>query len=53
MIFSSGDSGVGAGDCTNDKGKKFFEPAFPASCPFVCLAISDRDLELLREVEGS
>ncbi|KAG6898306.1 hypothetical protein C0992_011897 [Termitomyces sp. T32_za158] len=36
-FFSSGDEGVGAGDClTNDgTGKKIFQPAFPASCPFV------------------
>ncbi|KAF8998513.1 peptidase S8/S53 domain-containing protein [Cyathus striatus] len=36
-FFSSGDDGVGAGDClTNDGTKqKIFQPNFPASCPFV------------------
>lgn len=37
MMFSSGDAGVGGGDCkTNDgKNKTQFSPGFPASCPFV------------------
>ncbi|KAF8880201.1 peptidase S8/S53 domain-containing protein [Infundibulicybe gibba] len=37
VFFSSGDFGVGGGDClTNDgKNQKIFQPAFPASCPFV------------------
>ncbi|KAF8074710.1 peptidase S8/S53 domain-containing protein [Lyophyllum atratum] len=37
VFFSSGDFGVGGGDClTNDgQNKKLFQPAFPASCPFV------------------
>lgn len=37
VFFSSGDSGVGGGDCrTNDGTNKVqFQPAFPASCPFV------------------
>ncbi|TFK39451.1 peptidase S8/S53 domain-containing protein [Crucibulum laeve] len=37
LFFSSGDEGVGGGDClTNDgKNSKVFQPAFPASCPFV------------------
>jgi len=36
-IFSSGDFGVGGGDCqTNDgKNKTQFQPIFPASCPYV------------------
>lgn len=36
-MFSSGDFGVGGGDCkSNDgTGKVKFQPAFPASCPFV------------------
>ncbi|KAI9452793.1 subtilisin-like protein [Lactarius psammicola] len=37
VIFSSGDVGVGGGDCiANDgSGKVRFQPNFPASCPFV------------------
>ncbi|KAK0203079.1 peptidase S8/S53 domain-containing protein [Desarmillaria ectypa] len=37
VFFSSGDFGVGGGDClTNDGTKKvLFQPAFPASCPYV------------------
>ncbi|RDB15869.1 putative tripeptidyl-peptidase SED2 [Hypsizygus marmoreus] len=37
VFFSSGDSGVGGSDClTNDGTRtKLFQPAFPASCPFV------------------
>ncbi|RPD64171.1 subtilisin-like protein [Lentinus tigrinus ALCF2SS1-7] len=37
IMFSSGDDGVGAGDCfTNDgTNTKHFQPNFPASCPFV------------------
>jgi tripeptidyl-peptidase-1 len=37
IMFSSGDEGVGGGDCeANDGTKKVeFQPAFPASCPFV------------------
>ncbi|KAF9522419.1 peptidase S8/S53 domain-containing protein [Crepidotus variabilis] len=37
IFFSSGDSGVGAGDCTTNDGKKttIFQPSFPASCPYV------------------
>ncbi|THV07777.1 subtilisin-like protein [Dendrothele bispora CBS 962.96] len=37
VMFSSGDFGVGGGDCqTNDgQNKTQFQPAFPASCPFV------------------
>ncbi|KAG6888473.1 hypothetical protein C0995_008046 [Termitomyces sp. Mi166 len=36
-FFSSGDEGVGAGDCLTNDGtdRKIFQPAFPASCPFV------------------
>ncbi|KAG6907889.1 hypothetical protein DXG01_006996 [Tephrocybe rancida] len=36
-FFSSGDEGVGGGDCLTNDGtsKKIFQPAFPASCPFV------------------
>ncbi|KDR68017.1 hypothetical protein GALMADRAFT_272863 [Galerina marginata CBS 339.88] len=37
VFFSSGDAGVGGGDCKTNDGKntKLFQPAFPASCPFV------------------
>jgi len=37
LLFSSGDSGVGGGDCQTNNGKNqtLFQPAFPASCPFV------------------
>ncbi|KAF9645510.1 subtilisin-like protein [Thelephora ganbajun] len=37
VLFSSGDSGVGGGDClTNDgKNRTEFLPIFPASCPYV------------------
>ncbi|EJD43708.1 subtilisin-like protein [Auricularia subglabra TFB-10046 SS5] len=37
IMFSSGDSGVGAGSCrTNDGTNKVqFQPTFPAGCPFV------------------
>jgi len=37
IVFSSGDFGVGAGDCRTNDGtnKTQFLPAFPASCPFV------------------
>ncbi|KAL0955154.1 hypothetical protein HGRIS_004065 [Hohenbuehelia grisea] len=37
VLFSSGDFGVGGGDCLTNDGtrRKLFQPAFPASCPFV------------------
>ncbi|KAJ7574359.1 peptidase S8/S53 domain-containing protein [Mycena floridula] len=37
VLFSSGDFGVGGGDCLTNDGtnKVLFQPAFPASCPFV------------------
>ncbi|KAF9482612.1 subtilisin-like protein [Pholiota conissans] len=37
VFFSSGDEGVGGGDCKTNDGtnKVIFQPAFPASCPFV------------------
>jgi len=37
VLFSSGDAGVGAGNCSSNDGKNkvIFLPAFPASCPFV------------------
>ncbi|KAK1225614.1 hypothetical protein PQX77_011441 [Marasmius sp. AFHP31] len=37
VLYSSGDFGVGGGDCkTNDgRNRTQFQPAFPASCPFV------------------
>ncbi|KAJ7249548.1 peptidase S8/S53 domain-containing protein [Mycena haematopus] len=37
IMFSSGDEGVGGGDCETNDGtnKVVFQPAFPASCPFV------------------
>ncbi|KAI0794109.1 subtilisin-like protein [Fomes fomentarius] len=37
IFFSSGDDGVGAGNCLTNDGKniKRFQPNFPASCPFV------------------
>ena len=36
-MFSSGDDGVGAGDCLTNDGTntRRFQPNFPASCPFV------------------
>ena len=36
-MFSSGDDGVGAGNCQNNDGTRTvrFQPNFPASCPFV------------------
>lgn len=36
-FFSSGDFGVGGGDCRTNDGTNtvLFQPAFPASCPFV------------------
>ncbi|KAI8969372.1 subtilisin-like protein [Trametes punicea] len=37
IMFSSGDSGVGGGDCLTNDGTntRRFQPNFPASCPFV------------------
>ncbi|KDN38296.1 hypothetical protein RSAG8_09595, partial [Rhizoctonia solani AG-8 WAC10335] len=37
LLFSSGDAGVGAGDCKTNDGKNStrFQPIFPASCPYV------------------
>jgi len=37
VLFSSGDFGVGGGDCESNNGtsKVVFQPIFPASCPFV------------------
>ncbi|KAJ8473598.1 hypothetical protein ONZ45_g16241 [Pleurotus djamor] len=37
LLFSSGDSGVGGGNCrTNDGTNRVqFQPSFPASCPYV------------------
>ncbi|KAJ3995479.1 peptidase S8/S53 domain-containing protein [Lentinula boryana] len=37
VMFSSGDAGVGGGSCLTNDGtnKVIFQPAFPASCPFV------------------
>jgi tripeptidyl-peptidase-1 len=37
VMFSSGDSGVGPDTCETNNGtnKVIFQPAFPASCPFV------------------
>ncbi|OCH96339.1 subtilisin-like protein [Obba rivulosa] len=37
IMFSSGDDGVGAGDCLTNDGTNTqrFQPNFPASCPFV------------------
>ncbi|GJE91255.1 subtilisin-like protein [Phanerochaete sordida] len=37
IMFSSGDDGVGAGNCATNDGTntKRFQPNFPASCPFV------------------
>jgi len=37
LFFSSGDFGVGGGDCSTNDGtaRKIFQPTFPASCPFV------------------
>ncbi|KAJ3820946.1 peptidase S8/S53 domain-containing protein [Lentinula raphanica] len=37
VMFSSGDAGVGGGSCETNDGtnRVIFQPAFPASCPFV------------------
>lgn len=37
ILFSSGDSGVGAGSCRTNDGtnRVIFQPTFPASCPYV------------------
>lgn len=37
VLFSSGDYGVGGGDCKTNDGTDttLFQPSFPASCPFV------------------
>ncbi|KAF8972690.1 peptidase S8/S53 domain-containing protein [Flammula alnicola] len=37
VFYSSGDEGVGGGDCLTNDGtsRTLFQPAFPASCPFV------------------
>ena len=37
IMFSSGDDGVGEGNCLTNDGTntKRFQPNFPASCPFV------------------
>ncbi|KAJ7618976.1 peptidase S8/S53 domain-containing protein [Mycena polygramma] len=37
IMFASGDGGVGAGDCraNDDTNRTIFQPAFPASCPYV------------------
>ncbi|KAF6753083.1 subtilisin-like protein [Ephemerocybe angulata] len=37
LFFSSGDFGVGGGDCRTNDGtdRILFQPAFPASCPYV------------------
>ncbi|CAL1715197.1 unnamed protein product [Somion occarium] len=37
IMFSSGDDGVGGGNCQNNDGTRTvrFQPNFPASCPFV------------------
>ena len=37
VMFSSGDDGVGGGDCLSNDGTdtKMFIPNFPASCPYV------------------
>ncbi|EJD07658.1 subtilisin-like protein [Fomitiporia mediterranea MF3/22] len=37
IMFSSGDFGVGGGDCTTNDGTNTvrFQPIFPATCPFV------------------
>jgi tripeptidyl-peptidase-1 len=32
ILYSSGDDGVGSGDCKNNLGKVQFIPKFPASC---------------------
>ena len=41
-MFSSGDSGVGGGDCKSNDGhnKVKFQPAFPASCAPICYFVS-------------
>ncbi|KAH8983975.1 peptidase S8/S53 domain-containing protein [Lactarius hatsudake] len=35
VLFSSGDHGVGEGDCKTDDGAVRFTPSFPATCPYV------------------
>ncbi|KAH9053077.1 subtilisin-like protein [Lactarius vividus] len=35
ILFSSGDDGVGAGNCQDASGRVQFAPTFPATCPYV------------------
>ncbi|KAH9018855.1 subtilisin-like protein [Lactarius pseudohatsudake] len=35
VLVSSGDDGVGRGDCRDDSGSVRFTPSFPSSCPWV------------------
>ncbi|KAF8260657.1 subtilisin-like protein [Lactarius quietus] len=35
VLFSTGDNGVGRGDCKDPSGVVRFSPAFPATCPYV------------------
>ncbi|KAH9070801.1 subtilisin-like protein [Lactarius deliciosus] len=35
ILYSSGDDGVGAGNCQDASGKVQFSPNFPATCPYI------------------
>ncbi|KAI9450434.1 subtilisin-like protein [Lactarius psammicola] len=35
VLFSTGDGGVGAGDCKDTSGNVRFTPEFPATCPYI------------------
>ena len=48
-MFSSGDDGVGGGDCTTNDGTNTvqFQPAFPASCAFSTTFSKDSHINTL------
>ncbi|KAI9451472.1 subtilisin-like protein [Lactarius psammicola] len=43
VLISSGDNGVGTGDCKDSSGNVQFIPMFPASCPWVTSVGGTRD----------
>ncbi|KAF8257577.1 subtilisin-like protein [Lactarius quietus] len=57
VLLSSGNDGVGEGDCKDDSGNVVFRPNFPASCPWVTsvggtgLPTDDED-EVAAELSG-